>query len=82
MRCKEWLDGETLRMSKASKHKTMRMKWSDGTPVEAYFVEKGPSKSQLALQHRGLGSRAEATRLRSFWSERLVKIGALLAQQG
>ena len=78
MRCKEWLDGETLRMSKATKHKSMRMKWSDGTPVEAMFLAKGPSKSQLALSHRKLASRAEAARLRTYWSERMVKIGELL----
>jgi hypothetical protein len=78
MRCKEWLDGEKLRMSTATKHKTMRMKWSDGTPVEAYFLEKGPSKSQLALSHRKLTSRAEAARLRTYWAERLVKIGEML----
>ncbi len=77
-RCKEWLQGETLRMSSAAKHKTMRMKWSDGTPVEAYFQEKGPTKSVLALQHRKLASRAESARMRTYWSERLVAIGALL----
>jgi hypothetical protein len=80
MRCKEWLDGETLRMSTARKHKTMRMKWSDGTPVEAYFIEKGPGKSVLSLQHRKLASRAEAARLRTYWSERLVAIGRMLEQ--
>jgi hypothetical protein len=82
MRCKEWLDGEKLRMSTATKHKTMRMKWSDGTPVEAYFLEKGPAKSQLALSHRKLTSRAEAARLRTYWSERLVKIGEMLERDG
>src|SRR5262245_30841594 len=78
MRCKEWLDGEKLRMSKATKHKTMRMKWSDGTPVEAYFIEKSAAKSQLALSHRKLTSRADVARLRTYWAERLVKIGELL----
>jgi hypothetical protein len=78
LRCKEWLGGETLRMSTATKHKTMRMRWKDGTPVEAYFVEKGAAKSQLALQHRKLSSRAEAARLRTYWSERLALIGELL----
>jgi len=78
MRCKEWLDGETLRMSRATKHKTMRMKWSDGTPVEAYFLEKGAAKSQLALSHRKLTSRAEAARLRTYWGGRLAAIGELL----
>lgn len=81
LRCKEWLDGETLRMSKATKHKTMRMKWSDGTPVEAHFVAKDPAKSVLALQHRKLASRADAARLKTYWSERLVKIGALLERR-
>ncbi|MCI0588747.1 MAG: hypothetical protein L0323_18140 [Planctomycetes bacterium] len=78
LRCREWLEGETLRMSSAAKHKTMRMKWSDGTPVEAYFQEKGPTKSVLDLQHRKLTSRAESARLRTYWSERLVAIGDLL----
>jgi len=80
-RCKLWLGGETLRMSKATKYKTMRMKWSDGTPVDAYFLEKGPAKSQLALQHRKLTSRAEAARLRTYWGERLAAIGALLERK-
>lgn len=80
-RCKLWLGGETLRMSKATKHKTMRMKWSDGTPVEAYFVEKGPAKSQLTLNHRKLTSRAEVARLRTYWGERLAAIGELLERR-
>jgi hypothetical protein len=81
LQCKLWLGGETLRMSKATKHKTMRMKWSDGTPVEAYFVEKGAAKSQLTLQHRKLTSRAEVARLRTYWGERLAAIGELLERR-
>jgi hypothetical protein len=80
-RCKLWLDGETLRMSKATKHKTMRMRWSDGTPVEAYFLAKGPAKSMVSVQHRKLASRAEAERLRAFWGGCLVRLGALLAKR-
>ena len=29
-RCDRWLDGQKLRMHKATKHKCMRMRWSDG----------------------------------------------------
>ncbi len=78
-RCKVWLDGATLRISKATKYKSMRMRWSDGTPVEAGFQAKGPGKSQLTLGHRKIASRAEAERLRTFWGGRLVALGALLA---
>jgi hypothetical protein len=78
-RCERWLDGVKLRMSKATKHKSMRMRWSDGTPVEANFYAKGPSKSQVHVQHRKLASRAEAERLRAFWGGCLVRLGAVLA---
>lgn len=82
VRCDRWLDGNKLRMSKATKHKVMRMRWSDDTPVEATFLAKGPSKSQVHLQHRKLPSRAEADRMRAFWGACLARIGALLADQG
>ena len=68
-------------MSTATKHKAMRMRWSDGSPVEAYFLAKGPAKSAVTLQHRKIASRAEAARLRAFWSERLAALGELLAKQ-
>src|SRR5262249_38301262 len=78
-RCKECLDGEKLRMSTATKHKVMRMRWSDGTPVEATFVAKGATKSMVHIEHRKLASRAEAERMRAFWSACLVRLGAVIA---
>ena len=82
MRCDLWLDGAKLRMSRATKHKVMRMRWTDDTPVEATFLAKGPSKSQVHLQHRKLPSRAEADRMRAFWGACLARIGALLSDKG
>ena len=58
----------------------VRLRFTDGTPVEAYFLVKGPAKSTLAVQHRQLASREEAARLRTYWAERLAAIGALLAE--
>ncbi len=80
-RCKQWLDGKTLRMSKATKYKSMRMRWSDGTPVEANFYAKGATKSQVQLQHRNLATRLEATKMRVFWSERFAALGELLERR-
>lgn len=79
MRCDRWLDGAKLRMSKATKPKYMRMRWADGTPVEAGFTAKGATKSQVALSHSKLATRAEAERLRKFWGERLAALGKVLA---
>ena len=80
-RCREWLGGETLRTSQFTKLRSMRMQWSDGTPVEAQFSSKGPAKSRLCLEHRNIRSRVEAARLRTYWSERLVVIGDLLERR-
>ena len=77
-RCKPWLGDAGVRMSKATRHKSMRWKWPDGTPIEVYFWPKGPAKCQVQLQHRKLPSRAEAERLRTFWAERLARVGELL----
>jgi len=81
-RCDLWLEGKKMRMKGASKHKSMRLTWSeDDTPVDALFLPKGPSKSQVHIQHRKLRSRADAERMRAFWGECLARIGALLAEK-
>lgn len=81
-RCERWLgvDHAKLRMSKATRLKYMRMKWEDGTPVNVNFASKGPAKSQLQLQHDKLATRADAERLRAYWSARLVDFAAVLAE--
>lgn len=81
-RCERWLgaDAAKLRMGKATRLKYMRMKWEDGTPVNAVFLAKGPAKSQLQLQHDKLATRAEAERLRAWWSARLLDFAAFLRE--
>jgi len=78
-RCKLWIGDAQLRMSKATREKSMRMLAEDGTPVDVGFWSKGPARSQVQLQHGGLASRADATRLRAFWTERLARLGEVLA---
>jgi hypothetical protein len=77
-RCKRWLGDVDVRMSKATRPKTMRWRWTDGTPIDVYFLAKGEAKSQVSLHHRDLATRAEAERLRTFWSERLTRVAAVL----
>ncbi len=79
VRRERWLDGAKLRLSKATQPKSMRLRWEDGTPVEATFLAKGRSKSQVALAHSRLASRADAVRLRQFWGERLTALARVLA---
>ncbi len=76
---KRWLGNAELRVRKSTPRKSIRITWSDGTPVEAYFLSKGEKKSLVAVQHRGLASRSEASRIREFWTARLLALDEFLA---
>jgi hypothetical protein len=75
---KRWLGGAKPKISKATPHKSVRMVWEDGTRVEVYLVAKG-AKSQAAIQHRKIASRAEVDRLKVYWGERLSALADQLS---
>jgi hypothetical protein len=58
--------------------KSIRVTWEDGTSVELYFVPKGPEKSQVAIQHRKLRTKAQAAEAKAYWGERLEGLAKLL----
>ena len=53
--------------------------WGNGTVVIASFTAKSPVKSAVAVSHTKLDDRAEADRLRQYWSERLDALGETLS---
>ncbi len=76
-----WLPGARLTVRKAAPEKSMRITWEeDGSSVEVYFYAKGKEKSQVALQHRKLPSRAAAEKKKKFWAERLTALAAVLGE--
>jgi hypothetical protein len=76
---RRWLGGARLEVRTATADKSMRLTWEDGSPVDFYFTAKTPDKSQLAVQHRKLPSKAEADRLKAFWATRLEALRERLA---
>jgi hypothetical protein len=74
----KWMDGVKLTVRGATPNKSMRLRWEDGAPIDVGFMAKGESKSQVALEHRKLASKAEAERMRAFWTERLNALAAML----
>jgi len=78
---KQWLDVD-ITVKKATREKSMRLRLGDGSPVEAYFSERGAEKSQVQLQHRSLPTKAAADEARERWSERLQALGRHLASKG
>ncbi len=73
-----WLPDAKLTIRTATPHKSMRITWEDGSAVDVYFAEKGKDKSQVAVQHRTLGGKADAARMKSFWGEKLGALAEML----
>ena len=63
-----------------AKNKSVRMRWPDGSAVDVGLYGKGTGKSQVAIGHRKLASQADATRAKTFWTERLTALAELLAR--
>lgn len=70
-----WLPGVTPTVRTAMPGKSIRMGWPDGTRVVVGFVAKGPSKSQVAIQHEKLADQAAVARAKTYWAERLDALG-------
>ena len=73
-----WLPDVDLKIRTSSREKSMRITWGDGTSVDAHFTAKGPSKSQVAIQHRKLPSQAMLQSMKDYWGERLGALSELL----
>jgi len=74
---KRWLP-QPFTIRAARREKSMRLRWPDGTLVQVGFIRKGARKSQVAVRHTGLATKAAASRMKAFWDERLETLATLL----
>ncbi|MGH2775600.1 MAG: DUF4287 domain-containing protein [Actinomycetota bacterium] len=76
---KKWLAGETMSVRTSQPGRTARFNWEDGsTRVIVGFIDKGPSKSTVALAHERLGDADEAETMKAFWRARLTELKSFL----
>lgn len=75
---RRWIGVDTT-VRTATAPKTIRLQWPDGTIVIGYLTPKGTSKTQLALTHTKLATKAAAEAAKREWGQRLVSLGELLA---
>jgi len=66
-----WLGKVTPVVRTATRDKSIRFSWPDGTRVEVYFWPKGRGKGQVQVQQRGFADKESAARARAEWGERL-----------
>jgi uncharacterized protein YndB with AHSA1/START domain len=76
-----WLPDVVLTVRKATPERSLRITWDDGTSVELWFTKKAADRSAVQIQHRKLATKAEAERLKAYWSERLDALTESLAKK-
>ena len=75
---KQWL-GADITIRKATPHKSVRVTWEDGkTSVEVNLVDKGGTRSQVAVEHSKLANAEEVLEKKAYWGERLNELKTLL----
>lgn len=74
-----WL-AEDVVVRKATKPRSVRLTWPDGTKVEMWLVAKSASKSTLQVQHLGLPTKATAEACKKKWHARLDALAELLRE--
>jgi hypothetical protein len=78
-RRKRWLPDGWARTRTATTGKSIRVDWRDGTQIHLYFAGKGAGKSQVAVQHVKLPSKAAVAEAKAFWTERFDALATMLA---
>lgn len=72
-----WLPVKVVIRSSAPR-KRMRIEWHDETVVQVGFLEKGKSKSAVAIQHQRLKDKAAAASMKNMWAEYFDRLGRIL----
>jgi hypothetical protein len=73
-----WLEADGFTVRTATKDRSLRITWADGTSVELWFTAKGPKKSAVAVQHTRLPERAAIARSKAYWGAQLDRLAAAL----
>jgi hypothetical protein len=76
---RRWLAAKDVKVRAATRPRSMRLSWHDGTVVALWFTAKG-RKSSVAVQHTKLRDRAGADRLKEYWTGQLASLRLLLSE--
>lgn len=74
----QWIVDHEPEVTTSQLNRSVRMRWPDGTQVNAWFTDKGPTKSTVQVMHRKLPTRDAGEEWRAYWGERLVELNELI----
>jgi hypothetical protein len=76
---RRWLPDGELRERTATRPRSVRFDWGDGTSrVHVTFLAKEEAKSLAALEHARLSDAVEAERMKAYWRERVATLKEVL----
>jgi Domain of unknown function (DUF4287) len=78
-RRKRWLTDGAMSLRTSQPGRTARFDWEDGsTRVNISVIDKGPSKSMVAVAHERLADADDAETAKALWKERLARLKSFL----
>lgn len=78
---RRWMPERDFEIRTSTPSKSLRLRWSDGTPVDVNFYEQGPGKSKVQLQHTKLPNAEHVERMKLYWQEHLTRLADVFQQE-
>ncbi len=77
----KWLADDRFSIHKTTASKSIRARWGRGVSrIDVDFCEKGPSKSQVTVQHNKIESSDAAEQMKAYWAKKISALEALLTR--
>ncbi len=77
----KWLADDRFSIHKATASKSIRARWGRGVSrIDVDFCEKGPSKSQVTVQHNRIETSDAAEQMKAYWAKKIRALEALLSR--
>ncbi|MEO8398913.1 MAG: SRPBCC domain-containing protein [Ignavibacteriaceae bacterium] len=74
----KWLPEKNIVIRKATENKLLVITWKDDSTVRVELYKKGEDKSQAVVQQMKIPDSKTADKMKSYWSNALEKLKALL----
>jgi hypothetical protein len=77
----KWLADDRFSIHKATASKSIRARWGRGVSrIDVDFCEKGPTKSQVTVQHNRIETSDAAEQMKAYWAKKISALEALLTR--
>ncbi len=74
-----WLPGIAVEV-RSAQPRGVRLRWPDGTRVQAQFDAKGQNRTTVAVEHQRLHDAELVPKMRTYWQDRLEALRSLLEE--